>query len=96
MIFPTLECLSPIAQEEHELEQLRARGCFGPAHGSKTRLLLPPDRVTDKLQPAVEYRAIDIMRVAKVDYATVARLADAGAIERRGTPRNYRYSKAAQ
>lgn len=97
MIFPTLEFASIQEQEELEQQQIAARGCVGPKDRRMARSprARPPSRITDHMQPGIEYRMKDLMKVGKVEYAFIARLADAGEIQRTGTRRNYRYSKAA-
>lgn len=95
MIFPTLEFISAEQQEEIELQQLAARGYIGPDDRMGRRKSPSPSKVVDGMEPGVEYRVTDLMKLGKVDYDFVARLADKGFIKRTGERHRYRYSKAA-
>lgn len=95
MIFTTQECLTAEQQEELELRQLAARGYIGPDAPRGRRKSPLPSKVVDRMEPGVEYRVTDLMKLGKVDYDFVARLADKGIIKRTGERHSYRYSKVA-
>lgn len=95
MIFPTLEGLTAEQQEELELQQLAARGYIGPDDPMGRRKSPLPSKVVDRMEPGVKYRVTDLMKLGKVDYEFVARLADKGIIKRTGERHSYRYSKVA-